>query len=380
MSETSGVTRRDFVAQSAAIAGGLLAGGAAESAHAATADAATVQQVASHLTLWYRRPAQQWVEALPVGNGRLGAMVFGGIERERLQLNEDTLWSGGPRDWNNPKAPQVLAEVRRLIAEEKYVEGDRAARGMQGPYTQSYEPLGDLSLTFEHGDIARGGYRRQLDLQSAIADVRYRIGNTNYVREIFSSHPDQAIVVRLTADRPGMITFTATLDSALRHEVQSEGAVLKLVGKAPANADPSYYDSGAPPLVYRDDAGMTFEAHLSASAIGGRTWLERAGLYVRGADEVVLHLAAATSFNGYDKSPVREGKAPGAVAAARLHAAAAKPYTALRDAHVAAHRALFDRVSLELVPAAPLEKSPQDLPTDERINTLGARDLQLVTR
>ena len=118
------------------------------------------QQTASHLTLWYRRPAQQWVEALPVGNGRLGAMVFGGIERERLQLNEDTLWSGGPRDWNNPNAPKVLAEVRRLIAEEKYVEADRAARGMQGPYTQSFEPLGDLVLAFEHGDIARGGYRR----------------------------------------------------------------------------------------------------------------------------------------------------------------------------------------------------------------------------
>ncbi|MFL5619967.1 MAG: glycosyl hydrolase family 95 catalytic domain-containing protein [Gemmatimonadaceae bacterium] len=336
------------------------------------------QQTVNHLTLWYRRPAAQWVEALPVGNGRLGAMVFGGIERERLQLNEDTLWSGGPRDWNNPNAPKVLAEVRRLIAEERYVEADRAARGMQGPYTQSFEPLGDLVLAFEHGDVARGGYRRQLDLQSAIADVRYRIGNVNYVREVFSSHPDQVLVVRLSADTPGMITFTATLDSPLRHDVQMEGDVLKLVGKAPANADPSYYDSGALPIVYRDDAGMTFEAHLSASTTGGRTWLDRAGLHVRGADEVVLRLAAATSFNGYDKHPVRDGKPPGPIAAAQLRAASAKPYGALREAHVAAHRALMDRVSLELVPATPLEKSPQELPTDERINTFGAKDLALV--
>ena len=113
------------------------------------------QQTSSQLTLWYRRPAQQWVEALPVGNGRLGAMVFGGVERERLQLNEDTLWTGGPRDWNNPNAPKALAEVRRLVAEGKYVEADRAARGMQGPYTQSYAPLGNLVLTFEHGEQSR---------------------------------------------------------------------------------------------------------------------------------------------------------------------------------------------------------------------------------
>jgi alpha-L-fucosidase 2 len=378
-----GVTRREFV-QSAALAGGMLVRGRtidqARGSASTDVDAAT-QQVASHLTLWYRRPAVQWVEALPVGNGRLGAMVFGGIERERLQLNEDTLWSGGPREWNNPNAPKALAEVRRLIAEEKYAEADRAARGMQGPYTQSFLPLGDLVLEFEHGDIA-GGYRRQLDLQTALAGVRYRIGKVSHVRELFASHPDQVLVVRLAADTPGMITFTATLGSPLRHDVQADGDVLKLVGRVPANADPSYFDSGAPPLVYRDDAGMTFEAHLSAASTGGRTWIDRAGLHVRGADEVVLRLAAATSFDGYDKSPADRGWAPGPIAAARLRAASAKSYAALRDAHVAAHRALFDRVSLELIPAkplaTPLATSPQDLPTDERINTLGAKDLALV--
>ena len=220
----SGVSRREFVLRSATLAGGLVAadgatGAAADAAAVAAAAparaaapfgaAATDQIAASNLTLWYRRPAQQWVEALPVGNGRLGAMVFGGVERERLQLNEDTLWTGGPRDWNNANAPKALAEVRRLVAEGKYVEADRAARGMQGLYTQSYAPLGNLVLTFEHGVQSRD-YRRQLDLQSAIADVRYRIGNVNYVREVIASHPDQVIVVRLSADRPGMITFTGT--------------------------------------------------------------------------------------------------------------------------------------------------------------------------
>jgi alpha-L-fucosidase 2 len=386
MTEPNDLTRRDFMRRTAALTGGALVSGAlplaAATSDADARDASSAeerQEIASALTLWYRRPAAQWVEALPIGNGRLGAMVFGGIERERLQLNEDTLWSGGPRDWNNPKAPQVLAEVRRLIAEEKYAEADRAARGMQGPFTQSFEPLGNLYLTFEHGDAARGGYRRQLDLQSAVAAVRYRIGTTNYVREMFASQPDRVIVVRLSADKPGMITFTATLDSLLRHHVASEDGVLKLVGQAPANADPNYYESAAP-ITYRDDAGMTFEAHLSAVATGGRTWIEDGELHVRGADEAVLRLSAATSFNGYDRSPVSPyGKLAGPIAAEHLSSATVRSYPALREAHVAAHRELFDRVSLELVPPVPLTASPQDLPTDERINTLGAKDLQLVT-
>ena len=375
---TAGVSRRDFMKQSAVLGGALATGGATHPARAAAPDdATTAQDVASHLTLWYRRPAQQWVEALPVGNGRLGAMVFGGVERERLQLNEDTLWTGGPREWNNPDAPKALAEVKRLLAEGRYVEADRAARGMQGVFTQSYAPVGDLLITFEHGASSRG-YRRQLDLQSAVAGVRYRIGDTNYVREVIASHPDQIIAVRLSADRPGMISFTATLDSLLRHDVQQEGNVLKLVGRAPAHADPSYFDSGQMPIVYRDDAGMRFEAHLSAAATGGRTWLDGAGLHVRGADEVVLRLSAATSFNGYDRNPVAQGRDAGAIAARRLSEASAKPWAAMREAHVADHRALFDRVSLELLPASPPEKSPQDLPTNERIDTLGAKDLALV--
>ena len=387
MSEPNGLSRRDFMRRTAALTGGALVSGALPLAsqpeasesrdHSVTRSRDDRQQAPNALTLWYRRPASQWVEALPIGNGRLGAMVFGGVERERLQLNEDTLWSGGPRDWNNPKAPQVLAEVRKLIAEERYAEADRAARGMQGPYTQSFEPLGNLELAFEHGDAARGGYRRQLTLHDAIAAVSYKVGATSYTREIFASRPDQVIVVRLAADKPGMITLTARIDSPLRYTVASEGDVLKLIGKAPANADPNYYDS-ANPITYSDDQGMTFEAHLSAISTGGKRWIDQAGLHVRGADEVLLFLSAATSFNGYDKSPVRDGKVPGPIAAAQLAAAKAKSYAALRDAHVTDHRALFDRVSLELTPAAPQAKPARELPTDERINALGAQDLQLV--
>jgi alpha-L-fucosidase 2 len=368
MTEFSGLTRRDFMFQAAALAGAVLV------ARDIPLGAQTQQvQAASPLTLWYRRPATQWVEALPIGNGRLGAMVFGGVERERLQLNESSLWSGGPKDWNNPKAPEVLAEVRRLIAQELYAEADRAARGMQGPFTQSYLPLGDLHLAFEHGDVAQDGYRRQLDIATATAETRYKIGETSYTREVFASHPDEVIVVRLTADKPGMITFTALLDSQLRHRLAADGDVLRLIGRAPAHVDPSYHDT-ALPVRYDDAEGMTFETQLSAVATGGRTWIDQGQLHVQGADEVVLRLAAATSFNGFDKSPAREGKAPALIAAGQLRAATRKMFTRLREAHIADHRAFFDRVSLEIESSSP----PSNLPTDERIATLGAKDPSLV--
>jgi alpha-L-fucosidase 2 len=211
-------SRRDFVRAAAAAGGALLLDGRA----LAAAPAGHVLQERP-LELWYRRPAAQWVEALPLGNGALGAMAFGGVERERLQLNEDSLWSGGPKDWNNPGAREALAEVRRLIREERYAEADRAARRMQGPYTQSYLPLGDLHLAFEHGDVARG-YRRALDLRSATTTVAYRVGPVGYTREAFVSHPDQVLVVRVAADRPGALAFTATLDSPLRHRTAAGGA------------------------------------------------------------------------------------------------------------------------------------------------------------
>src|SRR5262249_45905982 len=138
-----------------------------------------MDDTANDLALWFTQPAQEWVEALPVGSGRLGAMVFGGVAAERLQLNEDTLWSGGPRDWDNPGARAVLPEVRRLIAAGDFAAADARCREMQGPYTQSYQPLGDLHLHFDH-DAPPTDYRRDLDLATALAHVGYRVGDVTF--------------------------------------------------------------------------------------------------------------------------------------------------------------------------------------------------------
>src|SRR5215212_5503170 len=159
------------------------------------------EQPASDLILWYRQPAQQWVEALPIGNGRLGAMLFGGVASERLQLNHDTLWSGGPSDWNNPRAKDILPELRALIFAGQYAEADQVAKQMQGPYGQSYLPLGDLHLAFRHS-APMDSYQRWLDLDSATAGVRYTLDGATFTREAFASAPDQAIVVRLACDQP----------------------------------------------------------------------------------------------------------------------------------------------------------------------------------
>src|SRR5205085_2169929 len=143
-------------------------------------------------TLRYHAPAEKWVEALPVGNGRLGAMVFGGVASERLALNEDTLWSGGPRDWNNPGAKEILPQVRAAIFAGRYAEAEELCKKMQGPYNESYLPLGDLKLDFPGGNEATAtGYERTLDLDRAVAVTRYTRGGVTFTREAFSSFPDQ---------------------------------------------------------------------------------------------------------------------------------------------------------------------------------------------
>ncbi|MBB6692278.1 glycoside hydrolase family 95 protein [Cohnella xylanilytica] len=324
------------------------------------------------MKLHYFKPAKEWTEALPIGNGRLGAMVYGGIETERLQLNEDTLWSGGPKDGNNPRAREVLPEVRRLLAEEKYVEANELCKEMMGPYTQSYLPLGHLTLSFEHGDHAYPLYRRELDLREAVSRVEYDIGGVRFVRETFASYPDQVIAMRLTASRPGALSFAAKLDSPLRSRTSVADGQLVLRGRAPGHVDPNYHTMPHPVDYDRD--GMRFAARLAAVCEDGSVEVDAGGLYVSGATAITLLFSAATSFNGFDRSPASDGADEEALAAERLRAAFAKPYEELRAAHVEDYRRLFDRVELDLGGSI----APDDMPTDKRIEEFGARDPGLV--
>ncbi len=305
------------------------------------------------LVLRYDRPATTWTEALPIGNGRLGAMIFGGVAEERLQLNEASFWSGTRRDWNNPGALEVLPQVRAALFAGDYVEATNLSKKMQGIYNESYQPLGDLHLAFDHGAAGSipEGYLRTLDLDRAVSTVRYRVGDTTFTREVFSSFPDQVIVVRLTADRPGRIGFRATAGSPVRHTTAAEASgALVLRAKAPAHVSPSYLKA-AEPIRYdegENPEGMRAELLVRVLADGGHTTAEGASVTVSGADSVTLLLSAGTSFNGPDKSPGREGRDEHAEALRPLDAAAGRSYPQLLKRHLADHRELFRRVTLNL--------------------------------
>lgn len=317
----------------------------------------------SDLKLHYTRPAAEWVEALPVGNGRLGAMVFGGIHQERLQLNEDTLWAGGPYDPVNPEALAALPEVRRLIAAGEYEAAQRLAQQklMARPLTQMpYQTLGDVMITFAGGEPA-ATYRRELDLDTAVARTEFTIGTgawgTAHVREVFASPVDQVIVVRLTAIAPGRpdqgrLTFTLGASSHQQVTSRTEGEdTLVLDGRNGSSAG----IAGA----------LRFQARIKLIVDGGALRVDGQQLHVNGARSALLLIAAATSFRRYDDV----GGDPDALNRATLAAAAGKTYDQLLAAHVAEHQRLFRRVSLDLgrTPAA-------DLPTDERVRRFATGD------
>jgi alpha-L-fucosidase 2 len=324
------------------------------------------------LKLWYTHTAQQWVEALPIGNGRLGGMIFGGVTQERLQLNEDTLWSGAVSDWNTPTAQAALPALRAAIFAGHYEEADRLAKQLQGPFTQSYQPLGDLWLDFPTGQGKVAAYRRELDLDTAIATTRYTQDGVEYTRECFASAPAGTIVVHLTASQPGQLQFTARLSSKLRHQVQSRGNdSLILTGKAPAHVEPSYRQA-EPAIVYADDAsgpGLNFAACVQIVLHGGECVATGDALQITGADEATLILTAQTGFAGYDQIPGRSASEVTEAVWQAAGAVAQTPYPDLRAAHVADHQQLFRRVSLDLGVTAAAEQ-----PTDERIRNFQASD------
>jgi len=309
------------------------------------------------LTLWYRRPASAWREALPVGNGRLGCMVFGGVARERLALNEDTVWSGAPVPV--PDAPGLadrIPEVRRLLFQGRYAEAEsllwkiiEPVSTCHGQYFGSAEILGNLEIHFD-GQDAASDYRRDLDLDTAIARTRFVRDGVTYTREVFSSAPDQVIVARFAADKKGRIAFTASLTRPERFTTRAGGPdALVMAGQL----------SGA-----RGAAdGLHYVACVKAVVEGGTVAVQDKALRVEGADAVTLLVAAGTDY--LPKPPDFRGPAPDEQVADRIAAAAAKPYEALRAAHVAAHRALFRRVSLNLGAGPAADKAA--MPTDERL-------------
>jgi alpha-L-fucosidase 2 len=313
---------------------------------------------ADDLMLWYTQPAKQWVEALPIGNGRLGAMVFGGIEKEHIQLNEDTLSAGGPYDPTNPNALAALPEARRLIFAGDYKEANKliGAKMMGKPLTQMpYQTVGDLYLTFSNIDGAIN-YRRQLDLDTAIARAEFSAGDVNFTREVFSSPVDQVIVIRLTADKPGKISFAATMRSPQKTVVMVESPDTVVM-------------RGVNPQAAGVRGALKFQALLKVIAQGGQISSDQNQISVVGADSAILLVDAATSYKSF-KDVTGD---PDAVTRKHVNDAIKKSYDTLRKDHIAEHQRLFSRVKLDLGTTDTANR-----PTDERIKKFAsANDPQL---
>jgi len=327
------------------------------------------QQNDAALKLWYNKPADAWEEALPVGNSKTGAMVFGGVATERLQLNDNTLWSGYPEAGNNPNGPAVLPQVRQAVFEGDYEKAAALWKKMQGPYSARYLPLADLWWRLQSKDTLPASYYRELDLNRAVATVQYKIGNVTCQRETFISYPAKVLVMRITADKKGTIDGVLDLTSKLHFKVKTTAAdYLVLQGKAPkfvANRD---YE---PQQVVYDSAngeGMNFEVHVKIKTDGGRVEQSGNALKVSGANTVTIYLSEATSFNGFNRSPGLEGKDPAIEAKANLQKALALSYEQLKGTHIRDYQSLFKRVELKLG----ADNGAAKLPTDERLKQYAA--------
>ncbi len=325
--------------------------------------------------LWYEQPASEWTEALPIGNGRLGGMVYGGVTEDLIQLNEDTLWSGYPRDNNNYEASKYLEQARKLLFEEKYSEAEKIIEDhMVGTYTESYQPLGDLHLKFK--DVEQStNYRRDLDLNTATTTTRFESAGRTFTRQSFISAVDQVLALNLGCDKPGQVSVTISLNSLLSGSIKAiEGTGLSYTGSAPDHVEPNYSFS-LNPVTYADGKTTRFQIQLQVFAEGGKLKLtDQNELEIGNADRVRLNLTGATSFAGFDKDPAASGKDPALECEKWLGAAASLGYDELYSRHLADYQPLFRRVELFLGTSEAVS-----LPTDRRLEKLkaGEADPQL---
>jgi alpha-L-fucosidase 2 len=308
-----------------------------------TVVSSTASQAAEHgYKLTFDKPANTWTEAVPVGNGRIGVMVFGGTEHERLQINESTLWGGAPHDYINPDAYSHLDEVRKLIFAGRVDDAEKLLEKMMGnpKLLLPYQPFCDMRLYFP-GHAQATQYHRELNLDDAVAETTYTIGNTNFRREVFVSYPDQVLVVRITASQPGQLAFRVGMDSPQAGtQVEIAGSdTLQLTGQIQPRENAPFSWTGS-----WEKPGMRFAALIQLMPEGGSVHSSEGDLEISAANSVTILLSNATAFKNYRDI---SGDALGA-ARAYLQSASTHSYESLRNRHLDDFRPLFSRVQLSL--------------------------------
>ncbi|XP_057736450.1 alpha-L-fucosidase 2 isoform X1 [Arachis stenosperma] len=340
------------------------------------------------LKVTFSEAAINWTDAIPIGNGRLGAMIWGGVSSELLQLNEDTLWTGMPGDYTNSSAPAALAKVRKLVDNRNYSQATEEAVNLSGEPSAVYQLLGDIKLEFDdsHAAYSNESYYRELDLDTATAKVKYSVGDVEFSREHFASNPDQVIVSRISASKPASLSFTVSLDSKLPHNLQVSGQNQVIMeGSCPSRRIPP--NAKSPPSSMAnssiDPKGIKFSAVLDVQITGEKGVvhvLEGPKLRIEGSDSAILLLTASSSFDGPFTKPENSKKNPTSDSLNTMISVKKLSYANLYARHLDDYQNLFHRVSLQLSKsskaavkdrklASSQSNIPQTIPTSARISS-----------
>jgi alpha-L-fucosidase 2 len=323
---------------------------------------AQYQLFAQSLKLWYNKPASYFEESLVLGNGKMGASVFGGVQSDMIYLNDATLWSGEPVNANmNPEAYKNLAAVREALKNEDYRLADQLNKKLQGKFSESYAPLGTMTINLHHqGEPSN--YYRELNIGDAISKVTYQINGVTYTREYFISYPDKVMMIKLTASQKGALSFDLKFDSQLKYKVAVNGDALQATGYAPYHTEPSYRGDRPDAVLYDENRGTRFTTLYKVKHADGQVVVNSGALSFKNGTEAIVYVSVATSFNGFDKNPATEGLDHAALASQQLDAAFGKTYKQIRKSHLVDYHQYYNRVVLNLGKVA-----EPNLPTDERL-------------
>jgi alpha-L-fucosidase 2 len=323
---------------------------------------ATPTPIQAPLKLWYDAPAQYFEESLVLGNGQQGATVFGGISTDKIYLNDLTLWSGEPVNANmSPNAYKNLPAVREALAEKNYKKAQSLVKKLQGKFSESYAPLGTLLLEF-NDDPFISDYYRELDIDQAIAKVKTESNTNTIEREYLVSNPDKVFAIHLKSKKPGALGFTVRFESLLLHTTTATKNFLQANGVAPVKAEPSYVEKKRNAIIFDKKRGTRFTTNIQIKTNSGKITNTDSSLSLANATEATIYISIATSFNGYDKDPAKQGLNQTAIAQTQLTKAVNLGWDEIKKRHVKDYQTYFNRVALKLEG----DSSP-NLPTNERL-------------
>ena len=314
----------------------------------------------SNHILWYDKPAEYFEESLVLGNGKLGATVFGGVNSDKIYLNDATLWSGEPVNANmNPEAYKNIPAIREALKNENYKLAEELNKKIQGKNSESFAPLGTLEINnSEKGKAVN--YHRELDISNAVSKVSYEMAGIKYTREYFVSAPDQIMIIKLTSDQKGALNFDINLKSLLKSNVEVRNNILVMTGSAPIHENAGY--AVLPKYLDIKERGTRFTTLIQIKKTDGKITNSRESLILKDATEAIIYVSVATSFNGFDKNPATEGLDDVAIALQNMNKAFAKSFDKLKQSHITDYQKFYNRVSLDLG-----KTTASNLPTDERL-------------